>query len=74
MAAAVYYGPEQAARIYGRIFTAWGVAGLLAPWMAGLLFDSTGAYLAALLCAAAVAIVSTTTVALLPADGPRLAV
>lgn len=66
--AAVYFGPSQAARIYGRIFTAWGTAGLLAPWLAGLIFDSTGGYSLALLSAAVVAVVSSASAAMLSKD------
>lgn len=38
------FGIGNSPRIYGRIFTAWGVAGFLGPWMAGFLFDQTGTY------------------------------
>ncbi|MDE0787334.1 MAG: hypothetical protein OSB06_01525, partial [SAR324 cluster bacterium] len=40
-------------QIYGRVFTAWGLAGLVGPWLAGLLYDVTGDYTLALLVAAA---------------------
>lgn len=42
------FGPANSARVYGRVFSAWGVAGLLAPWLAGMLFDLTGQYTEAL--------------------------
>ena len=42
------FGIGNSPRIYGRIFTAWGAAGFLGPWMAGLLFDQTGTYSIAL--------------------------
>jgi MFS family permease len=38
------FGAENSARIYGRVFTAWGCAGVVSPWLAGRLFDSTGSY------------------------------
>lgn len=38
------FGAAQSSRIYGRIFTAWGCAGIISPWVAGKLFDSTGSY------------------------------
>jgi OFA family oxalate/formate antiporter-like MFS transporter len=38
------FGIGNSPRIYGRIFTAWGAAGFLGPWMAGFLFDQTGTY------------------------------
>ncbi len=53
------FGTVEGARIYGRVFTAWGTAGLAAPWFAGYLFDRSGGYQVALLTAAALAIVST---------------
>ena len=39
-----YLGAQEAPRAYGRVFTAWGLAGLGAPWLAGWIFDSYGAY------------------------------
>jgi len=45
-------GVVEGARIYGMVFTAWGTAGLFAPWLAGALFDRTGGYAGALLIAA----------------------
>ena len=39
-------------RIYGRVFTAWGAMGLLAPWCAGRIYDWSGDYSAALWLAA----------------------
>ena len=41
-AVAYYFGAAAAAKIYGRVFTAWGLAGLGAPWLAGYLFDLNG--------------------------------
>jgi OFA family oxalate/formate antiporter-like MFS transporter len=43
---------------YGRIFTAWGVAGLLAPWLAGQIYDWGGSYTSALWVAAGHGILS----------------
>lgn len=45
------YGPQRVGAVFGRLFTAWGVAGLLAPWLAGVLFDTTGGYELAVLLA-----------------------
>ncbi len=53
------FGVVKGTRVYGRVFTAWGTAGLLAPWFAGYLFDHSGGYRTALLIAAALAIGST---------------
>lgn len=47
-------GPEA----YGRVFTAWGFAGLAGPWSAGLIFDWRGGYESAMLAAAGVAVLS----------------
>ena len=37
-------GTDDFARIYGRIFTAWGLSGLAAPYVAGLFYDAYGDY------------------------------
>lgn len=50
------YGGANVTRVYGRMFTAWGVSGLLAPFIGGLLFDTTGNYDGALIGAAAMAL------------------
>ena len=47
------YGANNMGKIYGRVFTAWGVGGIFAPWLAGRLFDVTGGYAAALLVSSA---------------------
>ena len=47
------FGEKSSSQIYGRVFTAWGLAGLAGPWLAGLLYDVTGDYTLALLAAAA---------------------
>ena len=46
-----FFGKQSSARIYGQIFTAWGLAGLTAPTLSGVLFDSTGSYTISLLLA-----------------------
>ena len=51
-----YYGPANLGRVYGRLFSAWGVAGLTAPLIAGALFDWTGTYTLALAVAAGAAV------------------
>jgi OFA family oxalate/formate antiporter-like MFS transporter len=67
VAVAERFGADAAARIYGRVFTAWGLAGLAGPWTAGLLYDRDGDYSAATLLAAAVGLGSILCVRLLPA-------
>lgn len=52
------FGPVDSARAYGRVFTAWGVAGLVAPWLAGALFDLSGTYTIALSVGAGLALFS----------------
>lgn len=49
---------EDGPHAYGRVFTAWGAAGLVAPWLAGQIYDWTGHYTAALWAAAALGILS----------------
>lgn len=44
VAVADIFGTLSAPRIYGQIFTAWGLAGLLGPWVSGWLFDQTDSY------------------------------
>jgi OFA family oxalate/formate antiporter-like MFS transporter len=63
------YGPEGSAKMYGRVFTAWGLAGLGAPWLAGVLYDTGGGYGLALVIAASAALASALAVALLPQSG-----
>ncbi len=55
----VYFGDESGPKIYARVFTAWGFAGLAGPWSAGQLFDQTGYYAPALAIASIIAVMST---------------
>tara|TARA_B100000446_G_scaffold31693_1_gene27057 strand:- start:1527 stop:2000 length:474 start_codon:yes stop_codon:yes gene_type:complete len=50
------FGSERYPAIYGRVFTAWGAAGLIGPFGAGLLFDATGTYRLPLLLAGTAAL------------------
>ena len=52
------FGMTDGPRVYGRVFTAWGTAGLIAPWFAGYLFDYTGGYGVAITAAAAMSCAS----------------
>jgi len=52
------FGLERTARIYGIVFTAWGVVGFAGPWLAGIAYDADGVYRTALLAAAVAAAVS----------------
>ncbi|MDD9922493.1 MAG: MFS transporter, partial [Boseongicola sp.] len=52
------YPGSSGPRVYGLVFTAWGAAGLAAPWLAGALFDQTQSYSSALWIAAVLAATS----------------
>lgn len=52
------FGAKSSPQIYGRVFTAWGLAGLVAPWLAGKFFAVTGNYSTALWVAAVLATIS----------------
>jgi OFA family oxalate/formate antiporter-like MFS transporter len=49
---------KQGPQAYGRVFIAWGFAGLVAPWTAGILYDWQAGYELSMLIAALVALVS----------------
>ncbi len=66
-AVAIYFGIERTGLVYGRVFTAWGIAGLMAPGLAGHLFDRNGNYVTSLILAAAAALLSSLAAATLPA-------
>jgi OFA family oxalate/formate antiporter-like MFS transporter len=55
-AVSYYVGVMAAARVYGLVFTAWGLAGLVRPWLAGYFFDVSGSYSMALWLAALAAL------------------
>jgi hypothetical protein len=42
------YGVENIGAIYGKVLIAYGISGLIAPWLTGALFVWTGNYFAAL--------------------------
>lgn len=51
-------GQQRSARAYGYVFTAWGLAGLLGPWLAGVLFDERQSYTQALVLASGTSVLS----------------
>jgi OFA family oxalate/formate antiporter-like MFS transporter len=61
-----FYGIARLTFVYGRLFTAWGAAGLVAPIVAGVAFDSSGSYRIALLGAGIAALGSIAVALLLP--------
>lgn len=65
------YGPDRMQSVYGTVFTAWGVGGILAPWLAGRLFDFTGGYAAALMVSAISLLVAGLCAIALPRELPR---
>lgn len=56
------FGEFEGPRVYGRVFTAWGLAGLFGPLLAGTLYDHTGNYAWPLTVAGCAAILSSTVV------------
>lgn len=55
---AIYFGVARTATVYGRVFTAWGAAGLAAPGLGGYIFDLMGGYGIALALAAGAGLLS----------------
>lgn len=49
------FQPEVSLKAFGRVFTAWGLAGLAGPWLAGAIFDADQRYVWAFVLAAAAA-------------------
>lgn len=65
------FGALAAPRVYGQVFTAWGLAGLLGPWISGWLFDQTGTYTVALVMALGLSIVSVVAIRYCPWDANK---
>ena len=53
-----YFGNRLGPKVYGQVFTAWGLAGLLGPWSAGKLFDYYADYSYALIIGSLIAVLS----------------
>ena len=60
------FGPDKSAWAYGRIFTAWGFAGLASPFLAGWLFDQSNQYNSSLLVAFILSIFSAIIISRIP--------
>lgn len=58
-----YYGPTAQATNYGLLFTSWGFAGFLGPFVGGWLKDATGTYSAPFIVGAAVVSISVVIIA-----------
>ncbi|MAW54417.1 MAG: hypothetical protein CMM69_02990 [Rhodospirillaceae bacterium] len=56
-AVSIFFGVERYGRNLGILITAWGVAGLISPWVGGWLFDRTGDYVLASTLGAVLAII-----------------
>ena len=56
-AVAIFFGVERYGRNLGILITAWGVAGLISPWVGGWLFDRSGDYILASILGAVLAVV-----------------
>lgn len=67
-AISLIFGPVGGVRVYSRVFTAWGTAGLLAPWVAGILFEVSASYTSALLMAAVLGVTSIVAITWFPAS------
>ena len=63
------FGPQAGPRVFGKVFTAWGAAGLVGPWLAGRIFDVSGSYDLAILIASSASALSLG--ALVIAYGPQ---
>ena len=50
-AIATRFGVVEGVEIYGKVFIAWGIAGFISPWLAGILYDLNGDYRLALIIA-----------------------
>lgn len=57
-----FFGSAKGVKIYGRIFTAWGIAGLLGPVLAGYLYELSGNYQLTLIIAGCTGLASLITV------------
>ena len=60
------FGKEHSAWAYGKVFTAWGFAGLSAPSLAGWLYEQSNSYDMPLLIAATLAVISAIVILRLP--------
>ena len=62
----VIFGSAHGVKIYGRIFTAWGIAGLVGPVLAAFLYELSGNYQLILIIAGCTSLVSLAIIWTLP--------
>ena len=53
-----FVGSELSAKIYGRVFTAWGAAGMISPSLAGWLFEKNNNYDTSILFALSLSVIA----------------
>ena len=53
-----FVGSELSAKIYGRVFTAWGAAGLISPSLAGWMFEKNNNYDTSILFALSLSVIA----------------
>ena len=63
------FGSVAGVKVYGRVFTAWGTAGLIFPWLAGFLFDQSSSYTLIFVLAAIGSLMSAMAASRLPDAG-----
>ncbi|MBL4767803.1 MAG: hypothetical protein JKY94_08830, partial [Rhodobacteraceae bacterium] len=54
----IIFGAVRFGRVYSIVFTAWGMAGLASPWVAGILFDASGNFTGAFMLATGISAAS----------------
>ena len=62
----VWYGTDRAGHLFGRLNVGYGLAGFIAPWLTGFLYDRAGGYQAAVLACALLVLVGSLAIALSP--------
>lgn len=71
-AIAALFGTVRGVAVYGRVFTAWGLAGLAGPWLAGAIHDRFQDYFYALVVAGLLGVGSAVSVRSMTDASPRL--
>jgi len=82
VAVLINYGEQRFSEVYGRVFTAWGAAGLIAPWASGWAYAHQGHYKSSFAALALVSLIAIASLGLqrrrlhviTPSDKPELRV